>query len=96
MFKLVRNAFGDLGNFLDGKSNTIEWELIRRLHNLQGKKGLHLGNELRTAHIEYFKKKMNVKLAVQLLSDSLADSLQFCLDLKIPGIQGCQGTIEFM
>ena len=39
---------------------------------------------------------MNVKLAVQLLSDSVADSLQFCLDQEIPGFQGCQGTIEFI
>ena len=96
MFKLVRNAFGDLGNFLDGKGNTIEWEFIKRLHQLQEKESLHLRNKLRTAHIQYFKKQMNVKLAVQLLSDSVADSLQFCLDQEIPGFQGCQGTIEFI
>ena len=69
MFKLVRNSFGDLGKFLDGKGNIIEWEFIKRLHQLQEKEGLHLGNKLRAAHIDYFKRPVNVKLAVQLLSD---------------------------
>lgn len=96
MFKLVRNSLGNLGTFLDGKGNTIEWEFIKRLHKLQEKEGLHLGNKLRAAHIDFLKKPMNVKLAVQLLSESVADSLQFCLDQKIPGFQGCQGTINFI
>ena len=43
-----------------------------------------------------FKQAMNVKLAVQLFSDSVADSLQFGLDHEIPGFQDCQGTIEFI
>jgi len=78
MFKLIRNSFGDLGKFFDANGNAIEWEFIKTLHQLQEKEGLHLGNKLRAAHIDYHKKQMNVKLAVQLLSDSVADSLQFC------------------
>ena len=95
MFKLVRNSLGELRTFFDAEGNTIDWQFIVRLHQLQ-EKSLHLGNKLRASHIEYVKKKMNVKLAVQLLSDSVADSLQFCLDEKIPGFQGCQGTIRFI
>ena len=39
---------------------------------------------------------MNVKLAAQLLSESVADSLQFCLDENINGFQGCERTIVFI
>lgn len=66
-----------------------------KLH-LQKKEGIHLGNKLRSAHIEYCQKIINVKLCVLLLSDSAVDSLLFCLNEKIPGFQAYKGTIEFI
>lgn len=96
MLKLVRNALGDMKAFTDSAGNTVMWRYIERLHQLQENEGLHLGNKLRASHIAWVKKKMNVKLAAQLLSDSVADSLQFCLDEKIEGFEGCEGTIQFI
>ena len=57
---------------------------------------MHLGNKLRIAYIAWYKKKMNVKLAAQLLSESVASSLQFCLNEKLPGFAGCESTIKFI
>ena len=57
---------------------------------------MHFGNKIRVAHSAWYKKKMNVKLAAQLLSESVASSLQFCLNEKLPGFEGCESTIKFI
>ena len=96
MLKLVRNSFADKKSLVNGQGNKIRWDYIDNLHKLQTSQGLHFGNKLRTAHIEWFKRKMNVKLAAQLLSESVATSLQFCLDEKLSDFKGCEATIEFI
>lgn len=97
MLKLVRNSIADKNSFIDGQGHHIRWRYVEELHKLQEREGLHLGNKLRGAHIEFFKKKMNVKLAAQLLSESVAKSLQYCLDEKISEeFNGCEATIKFI
>ena len=44
----------------------------------------------------YYRKKMNVRLAAQTLSSSVATSLQFCLEENIPQFAGCEPTIKFI
>ena len=39
---------------------------------------------------------MNVKLAAQLLSESVATSLRYCLEENINEFSGCEGTIDFI
>ena len=39
---------------------------------------------------------MNVKLAAQLLSESVAKSLQFCLYNNFREFKGCEATINFI
>jgi hypothetical protein len=39
---------------------------------------------------------MNVKLAAQLLSDSVATSLEFCLQQNMPDFEGCEATVNFI
>ena len=39
---------------------------------------------------------MNVKLAAQLLSESVANSLRFCLQEQISNFEGCEATIKFI
>jgi len=80
MIKLVRNAFGEKKIFLDYENNEINFEYVQRLCYLQEKEGCHLANKLRKNHILFFKQKMKVKLATQLLSQSVADALKFCKD----------------
>ena len=40
--------------------------------------------------------KMNVKLAAQLLSESVARSLQFCREENLPGFEGCEPIMRFI
>ena len=46
--------------------------------------------------MQWYKKKMNVKLGAQLMSESVACSLQYCLEEKLPGFVGCEATIKFI
>ena len=81
---------------IDENNEFIKFEFSEKLHKLQQTEGMHLGNKLRVAHIAWYKKKMNVKLAAQLLSESVASSLEFCLKEKLPGFEGCEATITFI
>ena len=96
MLKLIRNTLGDKGSIVDDRNEFIKWDYVKKLHDLQDCEGLHLGNKLRHAHIAFYKKKMNVKLAAQILSESVACSLEFCLKEKLPGFEGCEATIKFI
>ena len=75
ILKLVRNTLAAKGSILSNDS-IVRWQYFVSLHNLQQTEELHLWNKLRASHIEWFKKKMNVKVAAQTLSDSVATS--FC------------------
>lgn len=51
-----------------------------------------LGNKLTNAHVKWEKQKM-VRLAVQALSASVADALEFCeTELNLPEIKDPNGT----
>lgn len=97
MIKLVRNTLGDKKIIIDENNNYINYNFIIKLCELQETEGLHLANKLRRQHIHFFKQKMKVKLATQLLSKSVADSLTFCKDkLNIQDFKNCDGTANFI
>ena len=75
MIKLVRNTWSDWKVLRDKDGNTIEWNFIVRLPDLQEKEGLRLANKLRSTHIDWKSQKMKVHLAAQTLSSSFADTI---------------------
>lgn len=95
MLKLVRNTIGDFGILKVGEEQ-VEWKYIKLLHNVQKEQALHLGNKLTQEHVRYWKQKMKVKLAAQVFSDSVADSLSYMLKNKVEGFKNCQATIDFL
>lgn len=96
MLKLVRNSFRDNKTFVDSQNNVTSWEHLELLHKLQQKEGLNLANKLRTAHMTWIKKKINVNLAAQLLSESVAKTLQFCQNEELSEFKGCEANIDFI
>ena len=97
MLKLARNALAQLGSFKDGKENIIKWSYIEQLQNLQMEEGLNLTNKLTSNHLNFHKHKMNVRLAAQTLSSSVANAIEF-LDksAKQPNFSGSNGTVTFI
>lgn len=67
------------------------------LLELQEREGLHLATKLSKAHILFQKQKMKVKLATQLISNSVADALDFCRSkLMMEEFKDCAGTTNFI
>lgn len=56
---------------------------------------LKLANKLNSAHINWKRNSMKVKLAVQKLSSSVADSLQFLSETSTD-FEKCDATIKFI
>jgi len=98
MIKLIRNCLGKRGCIIwdeDGKK--IEWRYINALHDHQTEEGLHFANKLSAQHIQFWKKKMKVKLAAQTLSQSVANSIEY-LDKKrhMEEFKGSEATVKFI
>ncbi|KAL3176214.1 hypothetical protein MRX96_010534 [Rhipicephalus microplus] len=97
MVKLVRNALSALGCLRDASGASVSWDYIVQLQELQEKEGLHAATKLRAAHIQWQKQKMKVNLAVQTLSTSVADAIDFCReDLQLPQFKNSEGTVKFI
>src|ERR1700733_15498050 len=61
------------------------------------RQGLRAGNKLHERHVQWQQQKMKVKLAVQDLSSSVANALEFCrTTLDLPQFQGCEETVKFI
>ena len=97
MLKLARNALAFLGTFQASLQEKIEWKYISALHQVQQHEGLKLANKISTEHIQFEKHKMNVSLAAQTLSSSIAEAIEF-LDkvLKTSEFEGSAGTVKFI
>jgi hypothetical protein len=97
MLKLARNALAQLGSFMDGEGNIIKWSHVEQLQNLQMEEGLNLANKLTTNHLKFEKHKMNVRLAAQTLSSSVANAIDF-LDksARLPNFSESNGTVKFI
>ena len=77
MLKLVRNTLGDKLK-LRYKGKSIYWENIVILQKVQESAGLRCGTKITKKHIMFQNARMNVKLAAQILSESVGVALKFC------------------
>lgn len=94
MIKLVRKYFSE-GNLLY-KGQPINWLCLCKLVQRQSSENFSLCNKLTQRHIDWHQKPMNVKLAAQTISRSVADALeQLCRD-GYEEFQGCEATAEFL
>lgn len=94
MLKLARNHFGSK-IIIDGEGNKIEWKYVELLHQTQNKLPSNLDNKLTKEHMQWASKKMNVRLAAQTLSSSVADALEFLKD-ECEDFEGVDGTIKYI
>lgn len=77
MVKLVRNTLGDKQILINSNGEKIEWNYIKKLYFKEKQEGLKVATKLSKKHIYYFNEKMNVRLAVQVLSCSVSKALLF-------------------
>ncbi|XP_065211605.1 uncharacterized protein LOC135843273 [Planococcus citri] len=93
--KNIRNAFAEYGPLKNNKGEDICWKFVPLLYQLQTASGLHFGNKIRKKHIDFSNTKMKVKLATQVLSESVHDSLEHLKSEGFEEFQGSSPTAEF-
>lgn len=97
MIKLIRNSLATVSHLVDEDGKFVKWAYVKALDALQREEGLRLGNKLTSAHVQWERQKMKVRLAVQALSASVADALVFCEhELKLPQFRGASATARFI
>ena len=81
----------------DGELKLIQWCFLEDVNAVQEMLGFSFANKLKKKHITWLKHKMHVNLAVQTLSNSVADAIDFLHDeLAHSKFQGSEATIEFI
>lgn len=83
------------GFFVGNKKKKVEWRYIESLHEYSQQQSIRV-HKLTRKHIQWGRNPMNVCLAVQTFSDTVADSLQFLMEQNIPEFQGAEETINFI
>ena len=96
MLKLARNAFADMQIFCTAMNEKISWEYIVALHKTQQKDILHLGNKLKTKHVQWQNHKMKVSVAAQTLSHSVSAAITFLRNLKLQEFRDSKPTTDFI
>jgi DNA transposase THAP9 len=93
--KLVRNNFFRQEEIFHA-GQKISLQHIVALESLQSEQNLHLGNKLTTKHIQYEPNIMNVRIAAETLSDSVANSLDYAREqLGLTDFAESAPTAEF-
>ncbi|KYN19749.1 THAP domain-containing protein 9, partial [Trachymyrmex cornetzi] len=95
MLKFCRNTFND--KFIQSPKGTISFHYIEKLHELQETEGFKFANKLSSKHIQFKNKKMNISIAAQTISRSVADAINYLRDhCKLKEFYGSEATTEFL
>lgn len=94
MMKLARGCFGD--HQLYYENTPLKWNLIVELHEMQKKRNLNLGNKLTDLHINFHQNPMNVRVAAETMSLSIADNLDQLDQDKYVQFINCERTSEYI
>lgn len=94
MLKLIRNCLENKKHMYDSQNRKIQWNHIVNLESF-GEKNEFLTHKLTKKHINIDGRKMNVRIAAQTLSNSVANSLEYLMKQGRKGFKHCDGTIDY-
>lgn len=95
MIKLVRGCLGDKGTLYERDGQSIQWIFFKRL--VQYKKQRNFGDtihKMTEAHMNWHSNPMKVKLAVETLSASTANAMEYLMDQGLPEFKNAAATIR--
>lgn len=96
MEKLARNCIARNKVLRDGNDAEIKWSYFEFLEQYRNEKGLVPTHKLNKKHMQWFHAKMNVRLAVETLSNSVADSMQFLMERNFQEFSDAAATNGFI
>lgn len=74
----------------------LDWKFIERLHEMQRNRNINLGNKLTAMHLNFHAKPMNVRLAAETLSASVANGIDILRCDGYENFNGSEETTEFI
>lgn len=96
MIKLVRNNLSKHAVLYDGENRKVEWKYFELLETISRESNLVFTHKLRRGHIQWRDREMNVRLAVETISNSVAQSMNYLLQNGHPAFKNAGPTIEFV
>lgn len=94
MLKLMRKYFAEQQLYYNG--DKLQWKLLEILAKKQDCDNFELGNKLSHRHINYKIAPMEVKLAAETFSNSVADILEQLDEDGYQDFVGCNSTVAFI
>lgn len=94
MLKLVRKHFSNHKLYSD--KGLVNWNFLRILVDRQSQANFNLCNKLTQHHINWYERPMNVKLAAETISSSVADVLEQLQNDDYEEFQKTESTVEFL
>lgn len=91
--KLIRNFLAEKENLRDGNNNLVKWSYFEKLVTSNSELVTH---KMTKNHINFHSNKMNVKIAAQTLSLSVAKSMELLLRNGDKSFSNAAGTINFV
>lgn len=96
ILKLARNTIGNNAVLTDDTGMEIQWKHFVNLENLRAQQDFAHSHKLTKRHIIYKNHKMNVRLAAETLSNSVADSMESLRNKGINDFSDSSPTIRFI
>lgn len=94
MLKLVRKHF--CLDKIYHNEQLVDWNLVRVLSEKQSSDNFNLCNKLSKLHIDWHQKPMNVRLAAETISQSVANALEQLHRDGYPDFENATATVEFI
>lgn len=95
MLKLLRNSLGDLKTINDSARGKIEWKYFESLEFLRVNSKFVV-TSLTKRHIQFDRNRMNVRLAAQTLSNSVAAAMSHLMESGNAEFKDAKPTIHFV
>lgn len=95
VIKLIRNLFGGRLVLWNKSGKKIEWKHYVNLVNYSNTHRINLAHKLNKRHMLWKDRKMNVRLAVETMSGSCANSLEFLMKRGEQEFENVAETVEF-
>lgn len=95
MIKLIRNSLGDLDYIQDPQLGRVKWAHFVSLEKFRVNNKF-MTHRLTKRHIQYYRNKMNVRLAMQTFSNATGTSMEYLKQIGIPAFRDSTATINFV
>lgn len=96
MIKLVRNTLARNKILYDGNNSKIEWKYFEWLEKFRSEKGYTMVHKLTKRHIQWYRAPMNVRLATETISNSVANAMEFLMRQRKKQFVNCPATVQFI